>query len=278
MQTNQEDLDPFSPAAGGGAHSGRVPCKADPDYFRHVTPIGRGNEWEGSGLTEPTREPLLEMHPDMGGCKPMRMRIPLHSLVRALDEAVEGGCPHIVGRCVIGATFPPAPEQLAKTKLPVIQVDLLEAAYKKADEQPTPNNKLMAFNSLVELVKALGGLLNYFPTTRMQYINDGPMVFLLRRCLLTVPSCAPAKLLKTLDLSGELERGTPRFNLLISYLAQAIISEGGMKALRRNEFELCVQGPGQSSDSFAEDLMTKASRVGFTSEDTHSYGGNHERI
>ena len=116
VQTNQEDLDPFSPAAGGGdTHSGRVPCKVDPDYFRHVTPVGRGNDWEGSGMIEPTSEPLLEMHPDMGGCKPMRMRIPLHSLVRALDEAVEGGCPHIVGRCVIGATFPPAPEQLAKT-------------------------------------------------------------------------------------------------------------------------------------------------------------------
>ena len=88
---------------------------------------------------------------------------------------MEGGCPHIVGRCVIvGGTFPPAPEQLAKTKLPVTQVDMMEAAYKKADEQPTPNSKLMAFNSLVELVKALSGLLNYFPTTKMQYINDGP--------------------------------------------------------------------------------------------------------
>ena len=114
----------------GDTHSGgRLPLKADPDYFRHVTPVARGNEWEGSGLTEPTSEPLLEMHPDMGGCKPMRMRIPLHSLMRALDEAVEGGCPHIVGRCVIGATFPPAPEQLAKHKLPVTQVEMLEAAY-----------------------------------------------------------------------------------------------------------------------------------------------------
>lgn len=75
---------------------------------------------------------------------------------------------------IVGGTFPPAPEQLAKTKLPVTQVDMMEAAYKKADEQPTPNSKLMAFNSLVELVKALSGLLNYFPTTKMQYINDGP--------------------------------------------------------------------------------------------------------
>ena len=66
---------------------------------------------------------------------------------------------------------------------------------------------------------------------------------------------------------------------MLAYLAQAIIPEGGMKALRRNEFELCVQGVGQSTDSFAEDLMTKASRVGFTSEALrHSYGGDHKRF
>ena len=83
------DFGPYSPAAthcGAVTQSGgRDPLRPDPDYFRHVTPAtpNRGDEWDGSGLMVPTSELLVEMHPDLGACKPMRMRIPLHLLLIA---------------------------------------------------------------------------------------------------------------------------------------------------------------------------------------------------
>ena len=139
----------------------------------------------------------------------------------------------------------PTPEQLGKNKIPEAQVDAVDTAWRKAVQNGTPTDKLAAFQALAGLVRALHGLLVFNVSDRILHCYDGPMLFLLRRALNTIPQSTPATVLRSLEARGEINQSNPQFNFLLAHLCHKIIPEAGMTVLFRTDLEKYEQGPGQ---------------------------------
>lgn len=100
----------------------------------------------------------------------------------------------------------------------------------------------------------------YNVSDRILFCYDGPMLFLLRRALNTIPQSTPASVLKSLEARGELSQGTPQLNFLLAHMCHRIIPEAGMAVLFRTDLEKYEQGPGQSAESFGDELVSAGSR------------------
>ena len=150
----------------------------------------------------------------------------------------------------------PTPEQLGKNKVPEAQVVAVDTTWRKALQNGTPTDKLAAFQALAELVRALHGLLVFNVSDRILYCYDGPMLFLLRRALNTIPQSTPATVLRALEARGEINQSDPQLNFLIAHLCHKIIPEAGMTVLFRTDLEKYEhEGPGQSAESFGDGLV-----------------------
>ena len=100
----------------------------------------------------------------------------------------------------------PTPEQLGKNKIPEAQVDAVDTTWRKAVQNGTPTDKLAALQALAGLVRALHGLLVFNVSDRILHCYDGPMLFLLRRALNTIPQSTPATVLRPEEKSTKVTR------------------------------------------------------------------------
>ena len=163
------------------------------------------------------------------------------ALHKALVEAARGRMPLIYGprQTFVLPQGLPTPEQLGKNKVPEAQVVAVDTTWRKAIQTGTPTDKLAAFQALAELVRALHGLLVFNVSDQIKYCYDGPMLFLLRRALTTIPQSTPATVLRALEVRGEINQSDPQLNYLIAHLCHKIIPEAGMTVLFRTDLRPC---------------------------------------
>lgn len=186
---------------------------------------------------------------------------------KALNEASRGRMPLIYGPPVyVQPMGVQTPKQLGKSKTPEKQVAAVEAAYLAVEQNGSPTAKLEAFQALAELIRALHGLLEYNPSDRILYCHDGPMLFLVRRALNTIPLSPLAVVLRMLETRGELNQGNPKLNFLLAHLCHKIIPEAGMEVLFRTALEKYEQKPDQLAHSYGDELVARANMVVFTDE------------